>query len=76
MKIPSNWKAFLRDSKHKEEVLDSLSDEVSKTVWPESKGVYIRGTSVVCKGNRPMLECTREEADTRECTVSQMATEN
>ena len=42
----TNWKAFLCDSKNKEELFDFLSDEVSKTEWPESKGVYItRGTS-------------------------------
>ena len=66
-RIPSNWKAFLCDSTNKEELFDFLSDEVNKTEWPESKGVYItRGTSVVCKGNsQPMLECTHEEADTR-----------
>ena len=74
--IPSNWKAC--DSKNKEEMLDFLSDEVSTTVWPEFKGGYITTrTSVVCKGNCLMPECTHEEADTRvECTVSQMATEN
>ena len=50
MKIPSNWKAFLHDSKNKEEMLDFLSDELSMTVWSESKGVDItRRTSVVCK---------------------------
>ena len=45
----------------------TVSDEVGKRAWPESKGVYInRGTSVACKGNcQPMLECTHEEADTR-----------
>ena len=32
-------KAFLRNSKNKEEMLDFLSDEVSMTVWPESKRV-------------------------------------
>ena len=59
-------------------MLDFLSDEVSTTVWPESKGVYItRRTSVVCKGNCLVLECTHEEADIRvECTVSQMAMED
>ena len=78
VKIPSNWKAFLCDSQNKEELLDFLSNEVSTTVWPESQGVDItRRTSVVCKGNCLMLECTHEEADTRvECTVSQMAMEN
>ncbi len=66
-RIPSNWKAFLCDSTNKEELFDFLSDEVNKTEWPESKGVYItRGTFVVCKGNsQPILECTHEEADTR-----------
>ena len=59
-------------------MFDFLSDEVCTTVWPEFKGVYItRGTSVVCKGNCLMLECTHEESDTNvECTVSQMAMEN
>ena len=48
VRITSHWKAFLCDSKNKEELFDFLCDEVSKTEGPESKGVYItRGTSIV-----------------------------
>ena len=65
--IPLNWKAFLSDSKNKEELFDFLSDEVNETVWPEPKGVYItKEKYVVCKENcQPKLECKHEEVDTR-----------
>ena len=67
VKLPGNWKDFLRDENNKEELFRFLTGKVSQVACPPGKVMYITsGSSVVSITTEVVMgDCNQEEADTR-----------
>jgi hypothetical protein len=72
VKIPQNWRSFLRDNSNKTELFNFLADKIVK-MCSNNAVIVTQEESVVC--NKPislegLTHCNHEEADTRKTRCS------
>ena len=67
VKFPSNWMDFLHDCNNKNELFAFLTSKVANFDFPQNKAVYVSYIWSVCTFYhvQTMMNCNREEADTR-----------